>query len=226
MKSAVLDWLRGRGDRRHRLWAKAGRRGRPDDARGMLVAAVGGLRVFVAWLAIKAGSAPIVGAFAAGIASRAPTGGTTSTRRSSRRGHLRPGLFHLRGCQVDVRLLESRGRREPSRAAARPGPDPRRLSRKARRRLLRLGQGAPGLHRRRDGAPGRGRPSIPEAIAPEKIEGVRRVRPPRDRASARDDGPQRSPRRTKCPLRPPVFPTRRSRRVLFRGRPPWTCRRG
>jgi Kef-type K+ transport system membrane component KefB len=84
--------------------------------RGILVASAVAVALLVAWAAEKAGSAPIVGAFAAGIAL------ARTNRRHEIEGALRPIVdvfapifFVFVGAQVDVRLLN------PAVAANRPG---------------------------------------------------------------------------------------------------------
>jgi len=77
-----------------------------SNARGMLGAASVAFAILVAWLAKKAGSAPIVGAFAAGMAL------ARTNRRHDIDGALKPVVdifapifFISVGAQADVRLL-------------------------------------------------------------------------------------------------------------------------
>ena len=123
----------------------------------MLVAASVAFALVVAWAAKKAGSAPIVGAFAAG----------TALARTNRRHDIEtalkpvvdifaPVFFVFVGAQVDVRLLNPIVGRQSAGALARSRPDRRRLRREVSGGLLRVGAGAARLHRRRDGAARRG----------------------------------------------------------------------
>ena len=137
-----------------------------SNVRGMLGAAAVAFALLVAWGAKKADSAPIVGAFAAGMAL------ARTNRRHDIDHALKPVVdifaplfFVYVGAQVDVRLLN------PAVAENRPalllglGLTADRLPREVRRGLLRLGKGAALVHRRGHGSPRRGRPDLRVARA-------------------------------------------------------------
>jgi hypothetical protein len=132
-----------------------------SSARGMLGAASVAFAMLVAWLAKKSESAPIVGAFAAGIAlARTNRRHDIDAAPQAGRRHLRADLLRLGGCAGGREASQSVRGGEPLGAPPRAGAHRGRLPRQVPRRVLRVGKAAARVHRRGHGAARRGRSDL------------------------------------------------------------------